>query len=47
MIVELNRKDMEEQHWYEEIPDTEILIKIVYGIHRPGSDFILLCNSAI
>ena len=48
MIVELKRKDIEEQHWYEEIPDTKILIKIVYlGIHRPGSDSILLCNSAI
>ena len=48
MIVELNRKDMEEQHEYKEIPNTEISTKIIYlGIHRPGSDSILLCNSAI
>ena len=29
-IVELNRKNMAEQHSYEEIPDTETSIKMVY-----------------
>ena len=48
MIVEPDRKDIAEQHSYAEIPDTEILMKIIYlGIHRLGSDSILLYSSAI
>ena len=29
-IVEVNRKNMAEQHSYEEIPDTETSLKMVY-----------------